>query len=170
MTLPIGRWRTLRQIEMTKGWYPFYIYKLSTMSIHESQQLSVDTSFRTERDDDRVTTFGRFLRRTSIDELPQFLNVLNGEMSIVGPRPLEAQEASHMKQVLTRYMVRHYVLPGITGWAQINGYRGGTRETALMQKRIDLDNWYVSNWTLGLDLQIILITVFKILFRDSNAY
>jgi lipopolysaccharide/colanic/teichoic acid biosynthesis glycosyltransferase len=91
-------------------------------------------------------------------------------MSIVGPRPLEAEEAAQMKQILSNYMVRHYVLPGITGWAQINGYRGGTRDVTLMQKRIDLDNWYINNWTLGLDFQIILMTTFKLFFRDSNAY
>ena len=153
-----------------KGGKPFQIYKFRTMTVRVRQQSTEEKSFPTEHGDDRVTKFGRILRRTSIDELPQFLNVLKGEMSIVGPRPLEAEEAAQMKQILSNYMVRHYVLPGITGWAQINGYRGGTRDVTLMQKRIDLDNWYINNWTLGLDFQIILMTTFKLFFRDSNAY
>ena len=153
-----------------KGGRAFIIYKFRTMDFHEDQQHTDHRSIPTERNDNRVTAFGRFLRRTSIDELPQFLNVLKGDMSIVGPRPFEAEEASQMRQILSKYMVRHYVMPGITGCAQINGYRGGTRNMSLMQKRIDLDNWYINNWTLGLDFQIILMTVFRLLVRDSNAY
>jgi lipopolysaccharide/colanic/teichoic acid biosynthesis glycosyltransferase len=124
----------------------------------------------TDRNDLRVTKFGRFLRKTSLDELPQFYNVLKGDMSIVGPRPLDSKEAVLMKQILDNYMIRYHVRPGITGWAQINGYRGGTQDLLLMQKRIDIDNWYMHNWTIGLDIQIIFYTTVKLMTGDFNAY
>jgi len=122
------------------------------------------------RDDPRVTKFGRFLRRTSLDELPQFLNVLKGEMSIVGPRPHPTPLNLESKDGVRHYMLRHLVKPGITGWAQIKGYRGETRDRTLMQRRIDHDLWYIEHWTFWLDVQIILITLVQALKYNSNAY
>ena len=122
------------------------------------------------RDDPRVTKFGRFLRRTGLDELPQFLNILKGEMSIVGPRPHPTPLNLEAKDGVRHYMLRHLVKPGITGWAQINGYRGETKDRSLMQKRIDHDLWYIENWTFWLDVQIFLITLVQMLKSNPNAY
>lgn len=146
----------------------FMIYKFRTMR----SVLTSDTAQEkpTSKHDERITKFGRILRKTSLDELPQFLNVLKGEMSIVGPRPLDVKESELLKNLISNYMVRHYIKPGMTGWAQVNGYRGGTEEVALMQKRIELDNWYIKNWSLGLDVQILLMTLRKIIVGDSQAY
>jgi putative colanic acid biosysnthesis UDP-glucose lipid carrier transferase len=119
--------------------------------------------------DPRVTRFGAFLRRTSLDELPQFFNVLQGQMSIVGPRPHAVAHNEQYRQMIKAYMVRHKVKPGITGWAQVNGHRGETDTIEKMQARVEYDLEYLRNWSLGLDLQIIARTV-KVLFTDRNAY
>jgi len=146
----------------------FTIYKFRTMR-HDSASRTVDNR-PTSKHDERITKFGRILRRTSLDELPQIINVLRGEMSAVGPRPLDTKESEVLKNLINNYMIRHYIKPGMTGWAQMNGYRGGTENVALMQKRFELDNWYIKNWTLGLDIQIILMTLRKIIVGDSQAY
>jgi putative colanic acid biosynthesis UDP-glucose lipid carrier transferase len=146
----------------------FTIYKFRTMnrdSSHTTQYHRPTSKF-----DERITKFGRILRRTSLDELPQIINVLRGEMSAVGPRPLDTKESEVLKNLINNYMIRHYIKPGMTGWAQVNGYRGGTENVALMQKRFELDNWYIKNWTLGLDIQILLMTLRKILTGDTQAY
>lgn len=122
------------------------------------------------KDDPRVTRIGKFLRKTNLDELPQFWNVLKGDMSIVGPRPHPTPLNEESKGKIRLYMLRHLVKPGITGWAQINGYRGGTEKPALMQKRIDNDLWYIENWTFWLDVQIVVLTVWNMLRGDPNAY
>ena len=121
------------------------------------------------RNDPRVTRFGAFLRRNSLDELPQFFNVIQGSMSIVGPRPHAVTHNEQYRQIIKAYMVRHKVKPGITGWAQVNGYRGETRTLDKMQARIDHDLDYLRNWSLRLDLHIILKTVI-VIFRDRAAY
>lgn len=121
------------------------------------------------KDDPRITPFGAFLRRTSLDELPQFFNVLQGRMSIVGPRPHAVAHNEMYRQLIKAYMVRHKVKPGITGWAQVNGYRGETDTIEKMQARVEYDLEYLRNWSLGLDLQIIARTVRLMLF-DRNAY
>ena len=110
------------------------------------------------RGDARVTRIGAFLRRTSLDELPQFINVLRGEMSVVGPRPHAIEHNEIYKEVIDRYMLRHRVKPGITGWAQINGFRGQTDTVEKMRKRIEFDIFYIRNWSFRLDLHIILRT------------
>ncbi len=119
--------------------------------------------------DPRITPFGAFIRRTSLDELPQFFNVLQGRMSIVGPRPHAVAHNEQYRQIIKAYMVRHKVKPGITGWAQVNGHRGETETIDKMQARVEYDLEYLRNWSLGLELQIIARTV-KLVFFDRNAY
>jgi putative colanic acid biosynthesis UDP-glucose lipid carrier transferase len=119
--------------------------------------------------DPRITALGAFLRRTSLDELPQFFNVLQGHMSIVGPRPHAVAHNEQYRQLIKAYMVRHKVKPGITGWAQIHGHRGETDTIEKMQARVEYDLEYLRNWTLGLDLQIIARTI-KLVFIDRHAY
>ena len=121
------------------------------------------------RGDARVTRFGAFIRKTSLDELPQFINVLQGSMSIVGPRPHAVAHNEMYRQLIKAYMVRHKVKPGITGWAQVNGHRGETDTSGKMQARVEYDLEYLRNWSLGLDLVIILRTV-KAAFYDIKAY
>jgi putative colanic acid biosynthesis UDP-glucose lipid carrier transferase len=121
------------------------------------------------RDDPRVTPFGAFLRRSSLDELPQFFNVLQGQMSIVGPRPHAVAHNEQYRRLIKAYMVRHKVKPGITGWAQIHGHRGETDTLDKMQARVEYDLEYLRNWSLGLDLQIIARTI-KLVFFDRKAY
>ncbi|EKN4602827.1 undecaprenyl-phosphate glucose phosphotransferase [Vibrio parahaemolyticus] len=121
------------------------------------------------KNDPRITPFGGFLRRTSLDELPQFINVLQGTMSIVGPRPHAVAHNEEYRQIVARYMLRHKVKPGITGWAQINGYRGETDTLDKMEKRIEFDLDYIHHWSVWMDIKIIFLTVFKG-FTGSNAY
>jgi putative colanic acid biosynthesis UDP-glucose lipid carrier transferase len=121
------------------------------------------------RDDPRITPFGRFLRRTSLDELPQFINVLQGQMSIVGPRPHAIAHNEQYRRLIKAYMVRHKVKPGITGWAQINGWRGETDTTEKLQRRVDHDLYYIENWSLAFDLYILWKTPFA-LFKTESAY
>lgn len=143
----------------------FTIYKLRTMKVLEEGAEVVQV---TERDP-RVTRVGRFLRAASIDELPQLLNVLQGHMSIVGPRPHALIHDFEYGSMIANYAFRHHVKPGITGWAQVQGYRGGTPRLELMERRIALDLWYVDNWSISLDISIILRTFFE-LIRPRNAY
>ena len=119
----------------------------------------------TVKNDPRVTNFGKFMRKTSIDELPQLFNVLKGEMSLVGPRPERPFFVEKFKEEIPRYMIKHQVRPGMTGWAQVNGYRGNTS----IKKRIEYDLYYIENWTLGLDVKILFLTIFRG-FINKNAY
>ncbi len=126
-----------------------------------------------DRDDPRVTRVGRILRRTSLDELPQLLNVLNGDMSLVGPRPhaLGTQtEGKPFEEAVQHYMVRYRVKPGITGWAQINGWRGETDTSQKLLGRVRYDIEYIENWSFWLDLYILAITPLSLLVRSKNAY
>ncbi|WP_127476956.1 undecaprenyl-phosphate glucose phosphotransferase [Sulfurivermis fontis] len=145
---------------------PIRVYKFRTMVVHEEDNGVVTQA---SRDDPRVTRFGRFLRRTSLDELPQFFNVLQGRMSIVGPRPHAVAHNEQYKDLIDGYMKRHKVKPGITGWAQINGWRGETDSLEKMQKRVEYDLYYIENWSLWFDLKIILLTFIKG-FVGRNAY
>ena len=141
---------------------PFLMYKFRTMYV---QDVSSEEKCWTTKDDPRVTKCGHWMRKSSIDELPQFFNVLKGDMSVVGPRPERPQFVDKFKEEIPRYMVKHQVRPGLTGWAQISGYRGDTS----IRKRIECDIYYIENWTFGFDMKIIFQTVFKV-FRDKNAY
>jgi putative colanic acid biosynthesis UDP-glucose lipid carrier transferase len=149
----------------------FIAYKFRTMWTDKCGEIDEKGNFvQAEKDDPRITKIGRILRKTNLDELPQFWNVLKGEMSIVGPRPHPTPLNIESKDKIHRYMLRHLVKPGITGWAQVNGFRGSTKDISLMQKRIDHDLWYIENWSFGLDMQIIALTVWNMIFGDKNAY
>ncbi len=141
---------------------PFRMYKFRTMEV---QKPSREAQGWTTKDDPRVTRVGRFLRRTSIDELPQLFNILMGDMSVVGPRPERPQFVDKFKEEIPRYMVKHQVRPGLTGWAQINGYRGDTS----IKRRIEYDIFYIENWTMSFDIKIMFLTIFKG-FINKNAY
>lgn len=142
------------------------VYKFRTMFLHYEEEGKVTQA---TLDDKRVTPLGKFLRRSSLDELPQFINVLQGRMSIVGPRPHALAHNELYKDSVDTYMQRHRVKPGITGWAQVNGWRGETDTLAKMQKRVEYDLYYINNWSLRFDLKIILLTLFKG-FTNRNAY
>lgn len=149
----------------------FITYKFRSMRVQKCGETDEDGKYKqASKDDPRLTKIGKFLRKTSLDELPQFWNVLKGEMSIVGPRPHPTPLNIESKDKIHLYMLRHLVKPGISGWAQVNGYRGNTEDHTLMQKRIDHDIWYIENWSFGLDIQIILLTIWNMLKGDPNAY
>lgn len=141
---------------------PFEMYKFRSMVVQDEES---EKRRWTVKDDPRVTKVGRFIRRTSIDELPQLINVFKGNMSLVGPRPERTQFVEKFKEEVPRYMIKHQVRPGLTGWAQVNGYRGDTS----IKKRIECDLYYIENWTLGLDFKILIMTFFKG-FINKNAY
>ena len=122
------------------------------------------------RNDDRITRIGKILRSTSLDEFPQFLNVFMGDMSIVGPRPHMLKHTDEYSKTIKQFMVRQFVKPGITGWAQINGYRGEIKKIDDIKKRVEYDLWYVENWSLWLDAKILFLTFYKILKGDENAF
>ena len=143
----------------------FQVLKFRSMRVHQE----VDRVTQATRDDPRITAVGRFLRRTSLDELPQFLNVLTGDMSVVGPRPHALPHNDLYKDKLAMYMQRHRVKPGITGWAQINGHRGETDTDEKMAHRVQFDLYYIQHWSFWMDLKIILWTAFKG-WTSQNAY
>lgn len=140
----------------------FQMYKFRTMYVQTEEE---ERKGWTQKNDPRVTSVGRFLRKTSLDEFPQLFNVLKGDMSLVGPRPERPQYVEKFREEIPRYMIKHQVRPGMTGWAQVNGYRGDTS----IRKRIEHDLYYIENWTLGLDMKILFLTVFKG-FINKNAY
>jgi Undecaprenyl-phosphate glucose phosphotransferase len=144
---------------------PFHILKFRTMTVLEDGE-SIKQAVRSDK---RVTRVGLWLRRTSIDELPQLINVLRGEMSIVGPRPHAAAHDNHFDQVIANYAFRHRMKPGITGYAQVKGLRGETPTVEAMQRRVDIDLWYIDNWSFLLDFAIVLRTV-VVIARGQNAY
>jgi len=141
------------------------VYKFRTMEVCEDGQHIAQTT----KDDSRVTPFGRWLRRTSLDEVPQFFNVLMGSMSIVGPRPHAVAHNEYYRRLIPGYMLRHKVRPGLTGWAQVNGWRGETETLEKMEKRVEYDLDYLRRWSLWFDLKIIILTIVRS-FKDSHAY
>ena len=140
----------------------FEILKFRTMRIDTPKDVPTHLL---ENPEQYITKVGKFLRRTSLDELPQILNILKGDMSMVGPRPERPLFVERFKEEIPRYMVKHQVRPGLTGWAQVNGYRGDTS----IKKRIDCDIYYIENWTMGFDIKIIFLTFFTG-FVNKNAY
>ena len=160
--LKLGSPIIFKQLRPGKNERIFEMYKFRSMVV---QDQSSEKKQWTVQNDPRVTPIGRFIRKTSIDELPQLINVLMGDMSLVGPRPERPQFVEQFKEEIPRYMIKHQVRPGLTGWAQVNGYRGDTS----IRKRIEHDLYYIENWTLGFDLKILFLTFFKG-FVNKNAY
>ena len=140
----------------------FKMYKFRSMIEQDDRE---EKTKWTTKDDPRTTKIGRIIRKISFDELPQLFNVLKGEMSLVGPRPEREQYVEKFKETIPRYMIKHQVRPGMTGWAQVNGLRGDTP----IDKRIQYDLWYIENWTLLLDIKILIMTIF-VGFYNKNAY
>lgn len=141
----------------------FYCYKFRSMKVNAQ----ADTLQATEHDP-RKTKFGDFMRKTNIDELPQFINVLKGDMSLVGPRPHMVKHTEEYSALIGKYMVRHLIKPGITGWAQVTGCRGETKELYQMEERVKRDIWYVENWSFWLDLRIMYLTVKNMVLRNEK--
>ena len=145
--------------------HEFYCYKFRSMHVNADAD-----RLQATKDDPRKFPFGDFMRKTNIDELPQFLNVLLGDMSIVGPRPHMLAHTEQYDRLIDKYMVRHFVKPGVTGWAQVTGFRGETRELWQMEGRVERDIWYIQHWSFWLDLRIIWLTAKTIFKRDEKAY
>jgi putative colanic acid biosynthesis UDP-glucose lipid carrier transferase len=154
-----------KQLRSGKDNNSFLCLKFRSMRINNAANEKQAT-----KNDDRVTRIGRFMRRTSLDEFPQFINVLKGHMSIVGPRPHMLKHTDDYSRLIDQYMVRQFLKPGITGWAQVNGLRGETKTIEQMQKRVEHDIWYMENWSLWLDIKIIFMTVFNTLKGEENAF
>lgn len=150
-----------RQERITQYGRPYRIFKFRTMVADADKQGPLVT----RGGDSRITNIGRKLRKCRLDEIPQLFNVLKGDMSLVGPRPERPQFVEKFREEIPRYMIKHQVRPGMTGWAQINGYRGNTS----IRKRIEYDLYYIENWTLGFDIKILFLTIFKG-FINKNAY
>jgi len=155
-----------RQRRLGKDNKIFRVLKFRTMNVLEDD----DDVRQATRDDERVSRVGKVLRSTSLDELPQFFNVLAGQMSVCGPRPHPLALNEAFKKMVDQYMVRQFLKPGITGWAQVNGFRGEIKETMKMKKRVESDLWYLENWSLWLDVKIIFLTTIKMLKGDENAF
>jgi undecaprenyl-phosphate galactose phosphotransferase/putative colanic acid biosynthesis UDP-glucose lipid carrier transferase len=142
----------------------FLCYKFRTMQVN-----NLSDEIQATVNDPRITRIGAFMRKNNLDELPQFFNVLMGHMSVVGPRPHMLRHTSQYSELIHNYLVRHFTKPGITGWSQINGYRGETKDLYKMKKRVEYDIWYIENWSFLLDLKIVLRTVGKMLYGDDKA-
>lgn len=153
------------QMRSGKNNKQFTCFKLRTLNVNNE----ANTKQVTENDT-RITKLGHILRKTNLDELPQFINVLFGHMSIVGPRPHMLKHTKVFSKIMEEYMIRHFLKPGITGWAQVNGYRGEIKEDDQLRSRIEHDIWYMENWSLWLDAKIIWLTIYSTLRGDKNAY
>jgi putative colanic acid biosynthesis UDP-glucose lipid carrier transferase len=145
--------------------HPFLCYKFRSMRVNSSSN-----SKQATKDDDRITKIGKFLRKTSLDEMPQFFNVFMGDMSVVGPRPHMLKHTEEYRKLIDKFMVRHFSKPGITGWAQVNGLRGETKETEDMERRVEHDIYYVENWSLMWDVKIIFLTIINVARGEANAF
>jgi putative colanic acid biosysnthesis UDP-glucose lipid carrier transferase len=154
-----------KQLRSGKNDIPFYCLKFRSMQMNED----ADTR-SASKNDKRVTRIGAFIRKTSLDEFPQFINVLLGEMSIVGPRPHMVNQSNKFSKIVDHYMTRQFLKPGITGWAQINSYRGEIQDQQQIVGRVAKDLWYYENWNLWLDIKIIFLTVYQVFLGDKHAY
>jgi len=153
------------QLRSGKDNNSFRCFKFRTLRINgdaDSKQVT--------RDDNRITWLGKFLRKSSMDELPQFFNVLMGDMSVVGPRPHMLKHTEDYSRILNEYMIRHFVKPGVTGWAQVCGFRGEIKNEEELRNRIEHDIWYLENWSLWLDFRIIFLTLYVTFKGDKNAF
>ncbi len=154
-----------KQLRTGKNKKSFYCLKFRSMKSNKDADLKQATA-----NDARITRLGRIIRKTSLDEFPQFINVFKGEMSLVGPRPHMLKHTTDYSKIVDEYMVRQFLKPGITGWAQINGYRGEITNPEQIKMRVDKDLWYLENWNLWLDIQILFLTIYYVLRGDKNAY
>jgi putative colanic acid biosynthesis UDP-glucose lipid carrier transferase len=154
-----------KQLRSGRSNEPFYCLKFRSMTVNEHAD-----KMQATKNDKRITRLGAFLRKTSLDELPQFFNVLIGNMSIVGPRPHMLSHTEQYAALIDKFMVRHFLKPGITGWAQVSGLRGETRTTEDMARRVEADVWYLENWSFLLDMKIIFLTVWNIVKGDEKAF
>ena len=147
-----------KQLRSGRNNEEFYCYKFRTMHVNDQAD-----SLQAKKGDTRITAIGAFLRKTSLDELPQFYNALIGNMSVVGPRPHMLRHTEEYSKLIDKFMVRQLVKPGVTGWAQVHGYRGDTRDSSLMEKRVEYDVWYLENWSIILDIKIVVITAWQVI-------
>jgi undecaprenyl-phosphate galactose phosphotransferase/putative colanic acid biosynthesis UDP-glucose lipid carrier transferase len=154
-----------KQLRTGEDGRSFLCYKFRTMRVNDEAD-----ALQATKDDPRLTKIGGFLRRSNLDELPQFWNVLKGEMSVVGPRPHMLKHTEEYSQRVSKFLVRHLAKPGITGWAQVNGLRGETKELIQMEQRVEADIWYVENWSLTLDIRIVIKTIWNMLMGEEKAY
>lgn len=154
-----------KQLRTGRDNKPFWCYKFRSMKMNDDSD-----DLQASRTDSRITSIGKFMRRTSLDELPQFFNVLLGHMSVVGPRPHMLSHTEQYSALIEKYMVRQFLKPGISGWAQVNGFRGETKEQWLMEKRVEHDIWYMENWSAMLDIRIVFMTIINIFQGEENAY
>lgn len=154
-----------KQLRSGRNDTPFWCYKFRSMTVNSDSD-----KVQATKNDARVTKIGAFLRRTSLDEMPQFLNVFLGNMSVVGPRPHMLKHTEEYKKIISKFMVRHFLKPGITGWAQVNGFRGETRLLEDMDNRVKYDIYYLENWTTALDVRIIFMTIINAIRGEENAY
>lgn len=154
-----------RQLRTGKNKKNFYCLKFRSMTMNNDSELKQAT-----RNDARITRIGKFIRKSSLDEFPQFINVFKGEMSLVGPRPHMVKHTIDYSKIVDDYMIRQFLKPGITGWAQINGYRGEITNPEQIQMRVSKDLWYLENWTLWLDIKILFLTAYNIFRGDKNAF
>jgi Undecaprenyl-phosphate glucose phosphotransferase len=144
---------------------PFWCLKFRSMRVNNYKE-----ELQATKDDPRITRIGAFIRKTSLDEMPQFFNVFLGQMSVIGPRPHMLKHTEEYSKIIDKFMVRHLVKPGITGWAQVNGYRGETRDVMEMEGRVRADVWYIENWSFGLDVKIIIMTIINMIRGEENAF
>lgn len=154
-----------RQLRSGRNDEPFWCYKFRSMKVNDASDKKQAT-----KDDDRVTPIGKFLRRSSLDEMPQFFNVFMGSMSVVGPRPHMLKHTEQYKEIINQYMVRQFLKPGITGWAQVCGFRGETKTAEDMENRVKCDIYYLENWESMLDVKIIFMTIINIMHGEENAF
>ena len=153
------------QLRSGKNNKPFRCIKFRSLRMNKDAD-----SKQVSRDDNRLTWIGKFMRKTSIDELPQFINIFLGDMSVVGPRPHMLKHTEQFAELYKEYMIRHFVKPGLTGWAQVNGFRGEIKDNEFLKKRIEYDTWYLENLSLYFDFRIILLTVLVTIKGDKNAF
>ncbi|WP_448636348.1 exopolysaccharide biosynthesis polyprenyl glycosylphosphotransferase [Pedobacter panaciterrae] len=154
-----------KQLRSGRNDEPFWCYKFRSMKVNDASDKKQAT-----KDDDRITPIGKFLRRSSLDEMPQFFNVFMGSMSVVGPRPHMLKHTEEYKAIINQYMVRQFLKPGITGWAQVNGFRGETKATEDMENRVKCDIHYLENWDSMFDVKIIFMTVLNVMHGEDNAF
>ena len=154
-----------KQLRTGEDGRSFWCYKFRTMRVNDEAD-----ALQASKNDPRLTKIGGFLRRSNVDELPQFWNVFKGEMSVVGPRPHMLKHTEEYSQRVSKFLVRHLAKPGITGWAQVNGLRGETKELVQMERRVEADIWYVENWSLTLDIRIVIKTIWNMIKGEEKAY